>query len=106
MIRVSPFVFKYIHPFALSKGKRMNILENYYIQRGYLQNNIIIEQTINKLNPLFRMAMDIESRDKVGNHDSVRLQPDETVSQQPHADHNTRTTQGRQSRQNNKTTPQ
>ena len=51
-------------------------------------------------------ALDIESRDKVGNHDSVTLQPDETVSQQPHSDPDTRTTQGRQNRQNNKTAPQ
>ena len=47
------------------------------------------------------MAVDIESRDKIGNHDSIALQPDETISQQPHSDPDARTTQGRQNRQNN-----
>jgi hypothetical protein len=63
------------------KGKRMNVLVNYYIQRNYIYNSIIREQAINRINPLFQMAINIESRDKSGNPDSVKPQPNDSFSQ-------------------------
>jgi hypothetical protein len=64
-----------------TKGKRMNALENYYIQKNYAHNIIIREQTINRLNPLFQMAINMESRDETDRPDSRRPQLDDTVSQ-------------------------
>ena len=58
----------------------MNVLENYYIQRCYLRNNIIREQTISKINPLFQKAVNLESRDQRNNSDSGMPQPNDTVS--------------------------
>jgi hypothetical protein len=58
----------------------MNVLENYYIQRCYLRNNIIREHTIKKINPLFQMAVNIESRDQLNNSDNGTPLPNDTVS--------------------------
>jgi hypothetical protein len=63
-----------------SKGKRMNILEDYYIQRFYLRNSIIREQTVAKINTLFQLAFNLESRDPRNNPDSSISQPSDTVS--------------------------
>jgi hypothetical protein len=64
-----------------TKGKRMNTLENYYIQKNYAHIIIIREQTINRLNSPFQMAINMESRDKTDRPDSRRPQLDDTVSQ-------------------------
>jgi hypothetical protein len=45
------------------KGKRMNTLENYYIQYFHYQNKIIQEQTITRPNPLFQLAYNQRSND-------------------------------------------
>jgi hypothetical protein len=45
------------------KGKRMNTLENYYIQYFQFHNKIIQEQTIAKLNPLLQLTYNLRSRD-------------------------------------------
>jgi hypothetical protein len=44
------------------KGKRMNTLENYYIQYFHYHNRLIQEQTITKPNPLFQLVYNQESK--------------------------------------------
>jgi hypothetical protein len=53
-----------------SKGKCMNVLENYYIQRFRLHNSIIREQTVTKINPLFKLVTNLETRDQRDDHNN------------------------------------
>ena len=45
------------------KGKRMNTLENYYIQLFYHQGKMIKEQNCKEINPLFEVVYHIQPHD-------------------------------------------
>jgi hypothetical protein len=50
-------------PHTAQKGKRMNTVENYYMQLFYHPDKIIEEQTHKEISPLFELAYHKQPQD-------------------------------------------